>query len=228
MTAQHDDPDRIRAELEERFLREMKEMFDEVEYPPESRRRMAREIVEAAEGQAVNRTAAAWALAYDREVGPLKYGVRVQLIEEGWLNATRADEDWAEAQTLLNEANRRYDGGDHEGAEPLLLNALSLMERTGDEQAVATCLMNVAWIEIDRGDLDDARPRLEQAAEILNRLGYQEQTGKAMAHLGKLAARRGDRDAAREWWGRALTRYTNAGKRDGKDAQDLIRLLGSS
>lgn len=228
MTAHHDDPDRIRAELEERFLRELREMFDEVDYPPESRRQMAREIVEAAREQAVNRTAAAWALAYDREVGPLKYGVRVRLTEEGLLKPTRADEDWAEAQTLLNEASRRYDGGDHAGAEPLLLNALSLMERTGDEQAVATCLMNLAWIELDRGDLDDARPRLERAAEILNRLGYQEQTGKAMAHLGNLAFRRGEREGAREWWGKALTRYTNAGKRDGKEAQDLIRLLGSS
>ena len=228
MTSLRDHPERIRAELEERLLREMKEFFDELELPAGRRRELARDIVEAARVGAVNRTAAAWALAYDREVGPYKYGVRVQLIEEGRLEPTATDMHWARAQDFDELARARWQADDRAGAEPFLLKAQPLFEKSGDEQAVATCLMNLAWTEIDRGYFDDARPRLERAAEIMSRLGHQEQTARAMAYLGRLAAHSGDKEAAREWWMKALARYNNAGQRDGKEAQEVIELLGSS
>jgi len=218
-------PEQTRARLEERCRRELAaggEVDESVLRHPKVRE-VVPLIVEAARTEAVNATPTAWEQAYERRIGDEIRAFRDRLREAGFTRRSREDQDFETAERLFAEARERSAAGDTRRAEWGYVEALKLYERVGHEHAAGVCLANLARIDVKLERLDSARSRFERAAEIQNRLGFQEAAGSVYLQLGLLAKRRGDRDGARELFGKALTRYTNAGRRDGEEAHWLMR-----
>jgi len=215
------DLDRVRAELEERYLVKMKDFLDEAEIDPKNHRDWARRALATAEESAVNRMPAALIAAFDRLLWAEQEGFRGF---RGYAPGTAEEREAARAVKLRKLGQSHFDLDDMEGARGYYEAAREIYLNRKDEFGLAECDVGLGMIYLSLGNRSSAEQHLTHAANAHGRLTQQD-AGVTFDILGDLAYERGDRETARSNWGKALVRYTNAGKRHEGPAQRLMKAL---
>ena len=100
-------------------------------------------------------------------------------------------------------------------AQPLLEEALSVVEPRGDLVNVAWCRLAQARLALDAGDEPQALALLEQALGPAEQSGAGRALGEVLRELGSLQARRGEKQSAVWQLGRALELFS--GSRIGRE-----------
>jgi len=240
----------IRVELEREFLQVLGGDLDACGVGTADQKRMARLVVGTAEEEARRRPSLSLRAAFGTQLKAKKNALEELRRALGTADPDPstlrhaieelAGEHNTDASTLTNverarlfrtAAKDRLDGlellakGDYAEAERRLNRARRTFLGLRETEGVAGVLIALAQLARTRGRFTSAKEQYDRALDAYTELNKHGQRALTLGELGDLHAEHGNAAAARAYRARALALLTEAGEREGEEAQRLMKLL---